>query len=81
MAEQAWIVAAPGNEAPYLLEWVAHYRALGFAGVVLFTSGSEDGTDRMAARLAELGHVRHVPLSRPARRSRWRTNSSTPWVA
>ncbi|MEQ9242453.1 glycosyltransferase family 2 protein [Roseovarius indicus] len=62
MAEQAWIVAAPGNEAPYLLEWVAHYRALGFAGVVLFTSGSEDGTDRMAARLTELGYVRHVPL-------------------
>ncbi|MEQ8897681.1 MAG: glycosyltransferase family 2 protein [Roseovarius sp.] len=62
MAEQAWIVAAPVNEAPYLLEWIAHYRALGFAGAVLFTSGSEDGTDRMAARLAELGHVHHVPL-------------------
>lgn len=62
MAEQAWIVAAPVNEAPYLLEWISHYRALGFAGAVLFTSGSEDGTDRMAARLAELGHVHHVPL-------------------
>lgn len=62
MDERAWIVAAPGNEAPYLLEWTAHYRDLGFAGAILFTSGAEDGTEAMAARLEALGHARHVPL-------------------
>jgi len=59
---RAWIVAALGNEAPYLVEWIAHCRALGFEGAILFTHGAEDGTDRMAARLEALGHVRHVPL-------------------
>lgn len=63
MADKAWIVCGLGNEAPYLLEWIAHYRALGFAGAVIFTGHAEDGTDAMAARLAELGHARHVPLA------------------
>ncbi len=68
MGERAWIAAAPGNEAPYLLEWIAHYRTLGFAGAILFTHAPEDGTDRMAARLEALGHVRHVPLEPRPRR-------------
>lgn len=62
MAERAFLVTALGNEAPYLLEWVAHHRALGFEGAVLFTYGAEDGTAQMAARLEELGHARHIPL-------------------
>ena len=63
MVKNAWIACALVNEAPFLLEWIAHYRAMGFGGAVIFTDSSEDGTDAMAARLAELGHVRHVPLS------------------
>ena len=68
MGERAWIVAAPENEAPYLLEWIAHYSTLGFDGAILFTDTPGDGTDRMAARLQELGHVRHVPLKPRPRR-------------
>lgn len=68
MGERAFVVAAPGNAAPFLLEWIAHYRALGFAGAVLFTETPEDGTDRIAARLEELGHARHFGLApRPNR--------------
>ena len=63
MNARAYVATALSNEAPYLLEWVAHYRALGFAGAILFTRGSEDGTDAMSARLAEMGHVHHVPMN------------------
>ena len=62
MPDSAWIVTALGNQAPYLLEWVAHHRAMGFDGALIFTDGCADGTDKMAARLAEMGHVRHLPL-------------------
>ena len=62
MTESAWIVTAVRNEAPFLLEWVAHHRAMGFDGVLIFTGHSVDGTDEMAARLDALGHVHHVPL-------------------
>ncbi len=58
-----FVTTALSNEAPYLLEWVAHYRALGFDGAILFTSGCEDGTDKMVARLAEMGHAHHVPMT------------------
>lgn len=63
MTGRVYVATALSNEAPYLLEWVAHYRGLGFDGVILFTHGCEDGTDAMAARLAEMGHVHHVPLA------------------
>ena len=49
------------NEGPFLLEWVAYHRALGFTDVLIFTNDCEDGTDAMAARLAELGLAQHVP--------------------
>lgn len=59
---RAVIVTALRNEAPYLLEWIAHYRAMGFDGAVIFTSHCKDGTERMAERLSALGHALHVPL-------------------
>jgi len=62
MQDRAVIVTALRNEAPYLLEWVAHYKAMGFDGAVIFTSQCEDGTDKIAARLAGMGHALHVPL-------------------
>ncbi|MEM9975531.1 MAG: glycosyltransferase family 2 protein [Pseudomonadota bacterium] len=57
----AVLVAIMRNEAPYVLEWVAHHRALGFAPIMVFTNDCDDGTDRMLDRLAQLGHVIHAP--------------------
>ena len=45
------------NEAPYILEWVAHYRTLGFDNIVVFTNDCSDGTNRLLRRLEELGEV------------------------
>ncbi len=48
------------NEAPFLLEWLAHHRAVGFNRFLIFSNGCDDGTDTMLDRLDELGHIKHV---------------------
>lgn len=45
------------NEAPYILEWVAHYRLLGFDDIVVFTNDCTDGTNQILTRLQELGEL------------------------
>ncbi|TNF23071.1 MAG: glycosyltransferase family 2 protein [Rhodobacteraceae bacterium] len=48
------------DEAAFLLDWLAHHRAVGFDHVVICTNDCTDGTDAMADRLAELGGVTHL---------------------
>lgn len=47
------------NEGPYILEWVAFHRLIGFDDILAYTNDCEDGTDRMLIRLEELGLVKH----------------------
>ncbi len=49
------------NEGPFLLEWLAHHKALGFDDVVICTNDCADGTDAMVRRLDEMGLARHHP--------------------
>jgi hypothetical protein len=48
------------NEGAFLLEWLAHHRAVGFDHFVIFSNDCQDGTDTMLDRLAELGGVTHI---------------------
>lgn len=48
------------NEAAFLLEWLAHHRAVGFDDFLVFSNDCEDGTDVMLDRLADLGWLTHV---------------------
>lgn len=48
------------NEAAFLLEWLAHHRAVGFDDFLVFSNDCDDGTDAMLDRLAALGCVNHV---------------------
>ena len=57
---QAVIVTSVKNEAPFLLEWLAHHRALGFAHFLVFSNDCADGTDTMLDRLAERGWLTHI---------------------
>lgn len=71
MAKQSryMIVTPMENEGPYILDWVAHHMALGFDHFFVVTNDCDDGTDRILDRLAEMGHVTHVPNPRMLRRS------------
>ncbi len=47
------------NEGAFLVEWLAHHKALGFDHVVICTNDCEDATRDMALRLQAMGLVRH----------------------
>jgi hypothetical protein len=47
------------DEAPYLVEWVAHHLAVGFTDILVYTNDCSDGTDDMLIRLEEMGLVHH----------------------
>lgn len=47
------------DEAPYLLEWLAHHLALGFTDILVYTNDCTDGTDKMLMRLQEMGLAHH----------------------
>jgi len=44
-------------EAPYLLQWIAHYRVLGFEQITIYDHQSNDGTSRILAPLAHAGII------------------------
>lgn len=48
------------NEGAFLLEWIAHHRAVGFDDFLVFSNDCDDGTDAMLDRLAELGGLTHI---------------------
>lgn len=49
------------NEAGYVVEWVAYYRALGFNQIIIYDHQSTDGTTALCTALARAGLIRHVP--------------------
>lgn len=48
------------NEAAFLLEWLAHHRAVGFTDFLVFSNDCQDGTDIMLDHLDTLGQLTHV---------------------
>ncbi len=48
------------NEAAFLLDWLAHHRAVGFTDFIVFSNDCQDGTDLMLDRLQDLGWLSHV---------------------
>lgn len=58
------IITTMRNEAPFILEWLAYHRAIGFDGFLAFSNDCEDGTDLMLDRLQAMGLLRHVPNPR-----------------
>lgn len=55
------ILSTMKNEGPFILEWVAHYKALGFDHIVVCTNDCEDTTVEILKYLEKMGLVRHHP--------------------
>lgn len=49
------------NEAPFVLEFVAHHRMLGFDEIVIASNDCTDGTDLILQALDRAGVIRHLP--------------------
>ena len=54
------VITTMRNEGAFLLEWLAHHRAVGVDHFVVFSNDCDDGTDTMLDRLANLGWLTHV---------------------
>ena len=63
------VVTTMRNEAPHLLEWVAHHRAAGITDFLIYTNDCQDGTE---ALLELLPNVTHVPLEGGKKPPQWR---------
>lgn len=48
------VVTSMKDEAPYVIEWVAYHRALGFDRIVVLANDCTDGTHEMLTRLHEM---------------------------
>ncbi|WP_253276838.1 glycosyltransferase family 2 protein [Ruegeria sp. 6PALISEP08] len=51
------LITAMKNEGPYILEWVAHHKVLGFDRIIVYTNDCSDGTNQILRRLQDMGHV------------------------
>lgn len=49
------------NEGPFLLEWIAHNRAIGVTDFIIFSNDCDDGTAELLDALHTKGIVMHVP--------------------
>ncbi|MBU2956134.1 glycosyltransferase family 2 protein [Paracoccus sp. 1_MG-2023] len=54
------VVTTMRNEAPFILEWVAYHRLIGFDNILVYSNDCDDGTDAMLDRLQELGYLAHL---------------------
>jgi hypothetical protein len=58
----ATLCAIVKNEAPYLVEWVAWHRMIGFDRIVVYDNDSADETPVLLSRMCEIGVLdAHVP--------------------
>ena len=57
---RALAVLTVRNEGAFLLEWLAHHKAVGFTDFLVFSNDCQDGTDTLLDRLQDLGHLTHV---------------------
>lgn len=72
MAEAAarrLIITTMRNEAPFILEWLAYHRLIGFTDFLIFSNDCSDGTDAMLDRLDHLGLITHVPNPRKGKKT------------
>lgn len=53
------IVTTMKNEGPFILEWLAYHRAIGFDDIIVYTNDCTDGTDTMLQMLERKGYVQH----------------------
>ncbi len=55
------VLSSARNEGIYLLDWIAHHRAIGVEHFFLYSNDNDDASDRMLRSLAEAGIVTYLP--------------------
>lgn len=55
------LISSVKDEGPFILEWVAHHRVLGFDAIYVASNDCSDGSDQLLAALDRAGFIGHVP--------------------
>ncbi len=55
------LVCPTRNEGPFLLEWIAWHRMLGFDDILVLSNDCVDGSDTLLDALSARGFIRHRP--------------------
>ena len=55
------LVSSFKNEAPFVLEFVAHHKVVGFDEIVIASNDCDDGTDIILTELSKMGVIHHIP--------------------
>ena len=61
MTQTTTLIATARNEGPFVLEWVAYHRAIGFDQIIILSDTCADGSDALLAALDQAGIITHVP--------------------
>lgn len=65
------------NEAPFVLEWIAYHKIIGFDQIVICSNPSTDGMEELLAALAEAGEIRHLRVTPGPTEGALRVGSAT----
>ncbi len=65
MTARSTLITCLKDEGPFLIEWLAFHKAIGFDRVIAGANDCTDGSDQMLARLAEMGEVEYYPFTKP----------------
>ena len=63
MSSSATLITCLRNEAPFLIEWLAYHKAIGFDRIIIGANDCTDGSHEMLTRLAELGEIIYLPFT------------------
>ncbi|NEY90411.1 glycosyltransferase family 2 protein [Tabrizicola oligotrophica] len=55
------LISSLKNEGPFILEWVAHHRVLGFDAIHVASNDCTDGSEVLLEALARAGIISHTP--------------------
>jgi len=54
------LFSAVKNEGPFLIEWIAYHKAIGFDTILIVSNDSDDGTTELLDALDAAGEVDHI---------------------
>ncbi|RYH00976.1 glycosyltransferase family 2 protein [Salipiger sp. IMCC34102] len=57
MTDRYALIAATRNEGPFLLEWIAYHRVIGFTDLIVFADESADGSQALLRALSQGGAI------------------------
>ncbi|MGH1577302.1 glycosyltransferase family 2 protein [Planktotalea sp.] len=66
LRETSAVVACMRNEGPFILEWVAYHRVIGFDKIVICSNDCTDGSAQLLDALQEADAIVHLPHTVPA---------------